>query len=67
MKIHLIKLYKCVQKRIDYGVMMSCLVKPALYIVQKLCPKQKLAEPPPTDEGTSTETPAHGEKKLCIF
>ena len=33
------------QRRIDYGVMTSCLVKPALYIVQKTGPRLRLAEP----------------------
>ena len=33
------------QRRIDYGVMTSCLVKPALYIVQKTGPRVRLTEP----------------------
>jgi len=32
------------QSRIDYGVMTSCLVKPALYIVQKTGPRVKLVD-----------------------
>ena len=32
------------QRRIDYGVMTSCLVKPALYIVQKTGPRVKLSD-----------------------
>lgn len=32
------------QHRIDYGVMTSCLVKPALYIVQKTGPRVKLSD-----------------------
>ena len=30
------------QQRIDYGVMSSCLVKPALYIVQRTGPRVRL-------------------------
>lgn len=32
------------QERIDYGVMNTCLVKPALYLVQKTSPRVRLAE-----------------------
>lgn len=32
------------QERIDYGVMNSCLVKPALYLVQRTSPRVRLAE-----------------------
>lgn len=44
------------QMRIDYGVMTSCLVKPALYIVQKTSPRIKLADQNCSKEDTESNT-----------
>ena len=44
------------QMRIDYGVMTSCLVKPALYIVQKTSPRIKLADQNCSREDTESNT-----------
>ena len=57
------------QRRIDYGVMSSCLVKPALYVVQRTGPRvrlvdQSMASPDPgqeeegdTEQDTGTHPP----------
>ena len=55
------------QRRIDYGVMSSCLVKPALYVVQRTGPRvrlvdQSMASPDPGQEeegDTEQDTGAH--------
>ena len=44
------------QMRIDYGVMTSCLVKPALYIVQKTSPRIKLADQNCSKEDSDSRT-----------
>ena len=48
-------IFNCVflQQRIDYGVMSSCLVKPALYIVQRTGPRVRLDR---LDQDTEEET-----------
>ena len=47
------------QMRIDYGVMTACLVKPALYIVQRTCPRVRLAEQDSTEEKMDSSTGEH--------
>ena len=53
------------QMRMDYGVMTSCLVKPALYIVQKTSPRIKLAEQKCSKEDTDSST--GGVRSLTIL